>query len=60
MNAITQLDIANRLESLVRRADIFGPKDRNEILEEINMIAEDIKKAVDREQEEMARYFGQF
>lgn len=57
--ATSQLQIAKRLESLVRRADTFGPKTRAQILEEIADIAKDIKLSVEREQDEMARYFGQ-
>lgn len=36
-------EIANRLDSLARRADTFGPKDREEVLAEIRDIASDYR-----------------
>lgn len=56
---INVLDIAARLESIVRRADKFGPKTRSEILDEIQDMAKDLRKFSDRELEAMAKYFGQ-
>jgi hypothetical protein len=39
--------LAARLESLIRRADMFG-KDRSTILEEVNDIAYDLRSYADR------------
>jgi len=44
--------LAARLESLIRRADMFG-KDRTCILEEINDIAFDLRDYADRLDEAM-------
>jgi hypothetical protein len=41
------VSLAARLESLIRRADMFG-KDRLSILEEINDIAFDLRDYADR------------
>jgi len=46
--------LAARLESLVRRADMFG-KDRLCILEEINDIAFDLREYADRLDRDMER-----
>ena len=40
--------LAARLESLVRRADKFGPKTREDILEEIADMASDLRKYADQ------------
>lgn len=44
--------LAMRLRSLIRRADMFG-KDRREVLLEIDFIATDLEKQVDRMDREM-------
>jgi len=36
------LDLADRIDSLIRRADTFG-KSREDILEEVNFLSEDLK-----------------
>jgi hypothetical protein len=46
------VSLAARLESLIRRADMFG-KDRMCILEEINDIAFDLREYADRLDEAM-------
>lgn len=46
------VSLAARLESLIRRADMFG-KDRTCILEEINDIAFDLREYADRLDEAM-------
>ena len=46
------VSLAARLESLIRRADMFG-KDRTCILEEINDIAFDLRDYADRLDEAM-------
>lgn len=46
--------LAARLESLVRRADMFG-KDRLSILEEVNYIACDLRAYADRLDSAMER-----
>ena len=46
--------LANRLESLIRRADTFG-KDRLTILEEVNWIASDLRDYADRLDAQMER-----
>ncbi len=46
--------LAARLESLVRRADMFG-KDRLTILEEVNWIASDLRDYADRLDKDMER-----
>jgi hypothetical protein len=46
--------LAARLESLVRRADMFG-KDRLSILEEVNDIAYDLRAYADRLDSAMER-----
>lgn len=43
--------LAGRLESLVRRADTFGPKTRDEILEEIVEISMDLRNYARRREE---------
>ena len=53
--------LADCLRSLIRRADMFGPKTREEILDEIEWIAKDLEKQVakmdrDMELEYMADY----
>ena len=47
MSVNEALTLAERLESLIRRADMFG-KDRVCILEEINDIAFDLRDYADR------------
>ncbi len=47
MSVNEALTLAERLESLIRRADMFG-KDRLCILEEINDIAFDLRDYADR------------
>jgi hypothetical protein len=47
MSVNEALSLAERLESLIRRADMFG-KDRMCILEEINDIAFDLRDYADR------------
>jgi hypothetical protein len=46
--------LANRLESLIRRADTFG-KDRLTILEEVNWIASDLRDYADRLDKQMEK-----
>lgn len=43
--------LAARLESLVRRADTFGPKTRDEILEEIVDLSIDLRNYARRREE---------
>lgn len=43
--------LAARLESLVRRADTFGPKTRDEILEEIVDLSIDLRDYARRREE---------
>jgi hypothetical protein len=52
MSVNEALTLAERLESLIRRADMFG-KDRVCILEEINDIAFDLRDYADRLDEAM-------
>ena len=54
MSVNEALTLAERLESLIRRADMFG-KDRMCILEEINDIAFDLRDYADRLDEDMNR-----
>ena len=43
MNVNDAIALANRLRSLVRRANTFGPKSREEILQEICFVADDLE-----------------
>jgi len=52
MSVNEALSLAERLESLIRRANMFG-KDRTCILEEINDIAFDLREYADRLDEAM-------
>lgn len=57
MDILMYTELANRLESIVRRADTFGPKTREEIMDEIRYVARDLRDAADRLDREMdARY----
>lgn len=48
MKVYEAVALAARLESLVRRADMFGPKTRDEILEEVADMASDLRKYADQ------------
>jgi hypothetical protein len=61
MDILMYLELAKRLESIVRRADTFGPKTREEILEEIRYVAADLRDAADQIDREMdERYLKEF
>lgn len=61
MDILMYLELAKRLESIVRRADNFGPKTREEILEEIRYVAADLRDAADQIDREMdERYLKEF
>lgn len=61
MDILMYLELAKRLESIVRRADTFGPKTREEILEEIRWVAADLRDAADQIDREMdERYLKEF
>ena len=53
MDILMYLELAKRLESIVRRADTFGPKTREEILEEISWVAADLRDAAEQIDREM-------
>jgi hypothetical protein len=54
MNINEYLDIAKRIESLVRRSDTFG-KDKNDILEELLFIADDLRSQANRMDEQFEK-----
>lgn len=61
MDILMYLELAKRLESIVRRADTFGPKTREEILDEIRYMAADLRTAADQIDLEMdARYIQEY
>jgi hypothetical protein len=61
MDILMYLELAKRLESIVRRADTFGPKTREEILDEIRYVAADLRDAADQLDREMdERYLKEF
>ena len=61
MDILMYLELAKRLESIVRRADTFGPKTREEILDEIRYVAADLRQAADQIDREMdERYLKEF
>jgi hypothetical protein len=61
MDILMYLELAKRLESIVRRADTFGPKTREEILDEIRYVAADLRDAADQIDREMdERYLKEF
>lgn len=61
MDILMYMELAKRLESIVRRADTFGPKTREEILEEIRYVAADLRDAADQIDREMdERYLKEF
>jgi hypothetical protein len=61
MDILMYLELAKRLESIVRRADTFGPKTREEILAEIRYVAADLRDAADQLDREMdERYLKEF
>lgn len=47
MQIYEAIAVANRLESIARRANTFGPKTREDILEEILDMAMDFRKHAD-------------
>lgn len=53
MNVNDAIALANRLRSLVRRANTFGPKSREEILQEICFVADDLELYADKLEEQM-------
>jgi hypothetical protein len=53
MKVYEAIALAARLESLVRRADTFGPKTREDILEEVADMASDLRKYADQIDREM-------
>jgi hypothetical protein len=61
MDILMYLELAKRLESIVRRADTFGLKTREEILSEIRYVAADLRDAADQLDREMdERYLKEF
>ena len=54
MNINEYLDIAKRIESLVRRSDTFG-KDKDDILEELLFIADDLRSQANRMDEQFEK-----
>jgi hypothetical protein len=56
MNINEYLDIAKRIESLVRRSDTFG-KDKEDILEELLFIANDLRSQANRMDEQFEKEF---
>lgn len=61
MDILMYLELAKRLESIVRRADTFGPKTREEILDEIRYVAADLRQAADQIDLEMdKRYLEEY
>ena len=56
MNINEYLDIAKRIESLVRRSDTFG-KDKDDILEELLFIADDLRSQANRMDEQFEKEF---
>lgn len=48
MKVYEAVALAARLESLVRRADMFGPKTREDILDEVMIMASDLRKYADQ------------
>lgn len=59
MGITEALEVARRLESIVRRADTFGPKTRAEILEEIADMALDFRALADKIDFEMDELYLQ-
>ena len=57
MDILMYLELAKRLESIVRRADTFGPKTREEILDEIRYVAADLRDAADQIDREMDEHY---
>lgn len=57
MDILMYLELAKRLESIVRRADTFGPKTREEILDEIRFVAADLRDAADQIDLEMDKRY---
>ena len=57
MDILMYLELAKHLESIVRRADTFGPKTREEILDEIRYVAADLRTAADQIDLEMDKRF---
>lgn len=61
MDILMYLELAKRLESIVRRADTFGPKTREEILDEIRYVVADLRTAADQIDLEMdQRYIQEY
>lgn len=56
MNINEYIDLAKRIESLVRRSEIFG-KDKNDILEEMLWIANDLRSQANRIDQEFEKEF---
>jgi hypothetical protein len=59
MDILMYLELAKRLESIVRRADTFGPKSREEIMDEIRFVAADLRNAADQIDREMDTRYQQ-
>lgn len=59
MGITEALEVARRLESIVRRADMFGPKTRAEILEEISYMTLDFRALADKIDFEMDELYLQ-
>ena len=57
MSVHEAIALAARLESLVRRANMFGPKTRDEIMEEIADMAQDLRDYANRLDFEMDQEF---
>jgi len=59
MSIMDLIDLAERLESLSRRAETFG-KSKDDLLEELNYIASDLRSQADRIDQDMAAEAGQY
>jgi hypothetical protein len=59
MNINDLIDLAERLESLSRRAETFG-KTKEDLLEELGYIATDLRSQADRIDQDMAAQAEQY
>lgn len=59
MSIMDLIDLAERLESLSRRAETFG-KTKDDLLEELNYIASDLRSQADRIADDMAAQAEQY
>lgn len=56
MNINEYIDVANRIESLIRRSEMFG-KNKDDILQELLFIAVDLRTQANRIDQELEKQY---